>query len=151
MGSEPGSSKVSDFGGRDTHWYRLIQGWTGPCSKTHGWVAHPEDTRRGSGGRHLRCFLINQCALSALFFSGEALGAIGDPEVLEILKQYSTDPVVEVTQHPPCPPPSRVQELASDPVSCCHGDHLAQGCQERVAVRMDAGYCLFGQNWTLHF
>lgn len=95
----------SDFWGRDTHWCRLIQGWTGPCSKTHGWVAHPQDTGRGSGGRHLRCFLTSQCALSALFFSGEALGAIGDPEVLEILKQYSTDPVVEVTQHPPMPTP----------------------------------------------
>lgn len=30
--------------------------------------------------------------------AGEALGAIGDPEVLEILKQYSTDPVVEVAE-----------------------------------------------------
>lgn len=28
--------------------------------------------------------------------AGEALGAIGNPEVLGILKQYSTDPVVEV-------------------------------------------------------
>lgn len=30
--------------------------------------------------------------------AGEALGAIGDPEVLEILKQYSTDPVIEVAE-----------------------------------------------------
>ncbi|XP_004688958.1 PREDICTED: deoxyhypusine hydroxylase [Condylura cristata] len=30
--------------------------------------------------------------------AGEALGAIGDPEVLEVLKQYSTDPVVEVAE-----------------------------------------------------
>ncbi|CAK6445647.1 unnamed protein product [Pipistrellus nathusii] len=30
--------------------------------------------------------------------AGEALGAIGDPEVLEILKQYSSDPVVEVAE-----------------------------------------------------
>ncbi|XP_019599688.1 deoxyhypusine hydroxylase [Rhinolophus sinicus] len=30
--------------------------------------------------------------------AGEALGAIGDLEVLEILKQYSTDPVVEVAE-----------------------------------------------------
>ncbi|XP_037021062.1 deoxyhypusine hydroxylase isoform X2 [Artibeus jamaicensis] len=30
--------------------------------------------------------------------AGEALGAIGDPEVLEILKQHSTDPVVEVAE-----------------------------------------------------
>ncbi|KAM5230472.1 deoxyhypusine hydroxylase isoform 2-T3 [Hipposideros larvatus] len=30
--------------------------------------------------------------------AGEALGAIGDPEVLEILKEYSTDPVVEVAE-----------------------------------------------------
>ncbi|XP_007949213.1 deoxyhypusine hydroxylase [Orycteropus afer afer] len=30
--------------------------------------------------------------------AGEALGAIGDPEVLEILKQYSMDPVVEVAE-----------------------------------------------------
>ncbi|XP_029071496.1 deoxyhypusine hydroxylase isoform X2 [Monodon monoceros] len=37
--------------------------------------------------------------------AGEALGAIGDPEVLEILKQYSTDPVIEVTQPLPHPPP----------------------------------------------
>lgn len=76
------------------------------------------------------CFLTSQCTLSALFFSGEALGAIGDPEVLEILKQYSTDPVVEVTHRHPIPTPSRVQKLTSDPVSGCQGDHLAQGCQE---------------------
>lgn len=44
---------------------------------------------------------------SVLFFSGEALGAIGDLEVLEILKQYSTDPVVEVTwPGPPFPAPA---------------------------------------------
>lgn len=30
--------------------------------------------------------------------AGEALGAIGNPEVLELLKQYSTDPVVEVAE-----------------------------------------------------
>ncbi|XP_036169350.1 deoxyhypusine hydroxylase isoform X1 [Myotis myotis] len=30
--------------------------------------------------------------------AGEALGAIGDPEVLDILKQYSADPVVEVAE-----------------------------------------------------
>uniref|UniRef100_A0A8C0CTK8 deoxyhypusine monooxygenase n=1 Tax=Balaenoptera musculus TaxID=9771 RepID=A0A8C0CTK8_BALMU len=30
--------------------------------------------------------------------AGEALGAIGNPEVLEILKQYSTDPVIEVAE-----------------------------------------------------
>uniref|UniRef100_A0A8D2JRP6 Deoxyhypusine hydroxylase n=1 Tax=Sciurus vulgaris TaxID=55149 RepID=A0A8D2JRP6_SCIVU len=30
--------------------------------------------------------------------AGEALGAIGSPEVLELLKQYSTDPVVEVAE-----------------------------------------------------
>lgn len=30
--------------------------------------------------------------------AGEALGAIGDPEVLEILKQYSSDPVIEVAE-----------------------------------------------------
>ncbi|XP_071066122.1 deoxyhypusine hydroxylase isoform X1 [Dasypus novemcinctus] len=29
---------------------------------------------------------------------GEALGAIGNPEVLELLRQYSTDPVVEVAE-----------------------------------------------------
>lgn len=34
------------------------------------------------------------------------MGAIGDPEVLDILKQYSTDPVVEVTgPGPPSPCP----------------------------------------------
>lgn len=27
---------------------------------------------------------------------GEALGAIGDPSVLDLLKEYSQDPVVEV-------------------------------------------------------
>uniref|UniRef100_A0A2K5ZFR4 Deoxyhypusine hydroxylase n=1 Tax=Mandrillus leucophaeus TaxID=9568 RepID=A0A2K5ZFR4_MANLE len=32
--------------------------------------------------------------------AGEALGAIGDPEVLELLKQYSSDPVIEVTGPP---------------------------------------------------
>uniref|UniRef100_A0A2K6M4T2 Deoxyhypusine hydroxylase n=1 Tax=Rhinopithecus bieti TaxID=61621 RepID=A0A2K6M4T2_RHIBE len=32
--------------------------------------------------------------------AGEALGAIGDPEVLELLKQYSSDPVIEVTRPP---------------------------------------------------
>jgi hypothetical protein len=42
----------------------------------------------------------NQLELSGLF-SGEALGAIGNPEVLELLKQYSTDPVVEVRRPPP--------------------------------------------------
>ncbi|XP_040317924.1 deoxyhypusine hydroxylase [Herpailurus yagouaroundi] len=30
--------------------------------------------------------------------AGEALGAIGNPEVLEVLKQYSTDPVIEVAE-----------------------------------------------------
>ncbi|KAM8939816.1 deoxyhypusine hydroxylase [Pelodytes ibericus] len=30
--------------------------------------------------------------------AGEALGAIGDPEVLELLKEYSTDPVIEVAE-----------------------------------------------------
>ncbi|XP_033052939.1 deoxyhypusine hydroxylase [Trachypithecus francoisi] len=30
--------------------------------------------------------------------AGEALGAIGDPEVLELLKQYSSDPVIEVAE-----------------------------------------------------
>ncbi|XP_076977298.1 deoxyhypusine hydroxylase [Tamandua tetradactyla] len=30
--------------------------------------------------------------------AGEALGAIGNPKVLEILKQYSTDPVIEVAE-----------------------------------------------------
>ncbi|XP_006904153.1 deoxyhypusine hydroxylase [Pteropus alecto] len=30
--------------------------------------------------------------------AGEALGAIGDPEVMEILKQHSTDPVLEVAE-----------------------------------------------------
>ncbi|XP_055969042.1 deoxyhypusine hydroxylase [Sorex fumeus] len=30
--------------------------------------------------------------------AGEALGAIGNPEVLDILKQYSTDPVIEVAE-----------------------------------------------------
>ncbi|ELV09279.1 Deoxyhypusine hydroxylase [Tupaia chinensis] len=34
--------------------------------------------------------------------AGEALGAIGNPEVLELLKQYSSDPVTEVTS--PAPP-----------------------------------------------
>ena len=29
---------------------------------------------------------------------GEALGAIGDPEVLPILEEYSKDPVIEVWQ-----------------------------------------------------
>ncbi|XP_039103420.1 deoxyhypusine hydroxylase [Hyaena hyaena] len=30
--------------------------------------------------------------------AGEALGAIGNPEVLEVLKQYSADPVIEVAE-----------------------------------------------------
>ncbi|KAM3938910.1 deoxyhypusine hydroxylase [Leptodactylus fuscus] len=30
--------------------------------------------------------------------AGEALGAIGDPEVLELLKEYSRDPVIEVAE-----------------------------------------------------
>uniref|UniRef100_A0A2K6SPB6 deoxyhypusine monooxygenase n=1 Tax=Saimiri boliviensis boliviensis TaxID=39432 RepID=A0A2K6SPB6_SAIBB len=30
--------------------------------------------------------------------AGEALGAIGDPQVLELLKQYSSDPVIEVAE-----------------------------------------------------
>ena len=33
---------------------------------------------------------------SNFVFPGEALGAIGDPEALAILEQYSKDPVVEV-------------------------------------------------------
>ena len=35
------------------------------------------------------------CLFAAL---GEALGAIGDPEVLPILEEYAKDPVVEVSQ-----------------------------------------------------
>lgn len=31
-----------------------------------------------------------------LLFTGEALGAIGNTEVLDLLKQYSEDPVIEV-------------------------------------------------------
>lgn len=32
--------------------------------------------------------------------AGEALGAIGDPVVLDLLRDYSRDPVIEVhTQH----------------------------------------------------
>lgn len=45
--------------------------------------------------QYLRHFLTNR-ELSVWFFSGEALGAIGNPDVLEVLKQYSTDPVIEV-------------------------------------------------------
>lgn len=37
--------------------------------------------------------ITNPCCLVS---SGEALGAIGNPEVLGLLKQYSTDPVIEV-------------------------------------------------------
>ena len=76
--------------------------------------------------RHSGRFPANQHELSAPFFSGEALGAIGNPEVLEILKQYSTDPVIEVTQPLPHTP--------SDPVPGCQGNHLAQGCQERTTA-----------------
>lgn len=39
---------------------------------------------------------INQGPACWLVSSGEALGAIGNPEVLDLLKQYVTDPVVEV-------------------------------------------------------
>lgn len=37
------------------------------------------------------------CELSMVV--GEALGAIGNPKVLELLKQYSKDPVIEVPQN----------------------------------------------------
>lgn len=37
-------------------------------------------------------------------FLGEALGAIGDPSVLDLLKEYSQDPVIEV-----------------EPTTCPHG------------------------------
>lgn len=53
-----------------------------------------------------RSFLLISMNSLCLLFLGEALGAIGDPEVLDILKQYSTDPVVEVTRPgPPSPCP----------------------------------------------
>lgn len=35
-------------------------------------------------------------AASVSLSAGEALGAIGDPAVLELLKEYSQDPVIEV-------------------------------------------------------
>lgn len=37
--------------------------------------------------------------------AGEALGAIGNPDVLEVLKQYSNDPVIEVPWPDPFLPP----------------------------------------------
>lgn len=36
--------------------------------------------------------------LISIFFSGEALGAIGVPEVQEVLEKFSKDPVVEVAE-----------------------------------------------------
>lgn len=81
-----------------------------------------------------------------MFFSGEALGAIGDPEVLEILKQYSTDPVVEVTQHPPAHTDPHLGSRNWPQTLCLVARVTTQGCQERAAVRMDTVHCPFGQN-----
>lgn len=39
--------------------------------------------------------VLSVCVLGSL---GEALGAIGDPVVLPLLKEYSKDPVIEVQQ-----------------------------------------------------
>lgn len=50
--------------------------------------ALPEDTAGFFSYRHFDNILIHP--------SGEALGAIGNPGVLDILKRYSQDPVVEV-------------------------------------------------------
>lgn len=39
-------------------------------------------------------------ALTVCLSLGEALGAIGDPVILDLLKEYSQDPVIEVgTKH----------------------------------------------------
>lgn len=48
----------------------------------------PEDTAGFFSHRHLDYILVHP--------SGEALGAIGNPDVLDVLKRYSQDPVVEV-------------------------------------------------------
>ncbi|XP_023396706.1 deoxyhypusine hydroxylase isoform X3 [Loxodonta africana] len=50
--------------------------------------------RGGTPGHFHLWALVNSSAVN----TGEALGAIGKLEVLEILKQYSTDPVVEVAE-----------------------------------------------------
>lgn len=47
-----------------------------------------------NSGEGLRLCQSTNAAVS--LFSGEALGAIGDPGVLDVLKQYCADPVVEV-------------------------------------------------------
>ncbi|MBV96158.1 Deoxyhypusine hydroxylase, partial [Eschrichtius robustus] len=51
---------------------------------------------------------------------GEALGAIGNPEVLEILKQYSTDPVIEAAppQVPSCPDGAPSPQLSPAGLRC---------------------------------
>uniref|UniRef100_A0A2I3G9D7 deoxyhypusine monooxygenase n=1 Tax=Nomascus leucogenys TaxID=61853 RepID=A0A2I3G9D7_NOMLE len=51
-----------------------------------------------TGSRAFSTHPPHQHELSGCFFPGEALGAIGDPEVLELLKQYSSDPVIEVAE-----------------------------------------------------
>lgn len=58
------------------------------CALEQG-KALPEDTAGFFSHRHPDYILIHP--------SGEALGAIGNPEVLDILKRYSQDPVVEVS------------------------------------------------------
>ncbi|XP_070944141.1 deoxyhypusine hydroxylase isoform X1 [Macaca nemestrina] len=54
--------------------------------------------RHEAGSRAFSTYPSHQRELSGCCFSGEALGAIGDPEVLELLKQYSSDPVIEVAE-----------------------------------------------------
>lgn len=48
-------------------------------------------TRTGSNS----ALSVSAC-LSLCVSLGEALGAIGDPTVLDLLKEYSQDPVIEV-------------------------------------------------------
>lgn len=57
------------------------------CALEQG-KALPEDTAGFFSYRHPDNILIHP--------SGEALGAIGNPDVLDILKRYSQDPVIEV-------------------------------------------------------
>ena len=47
-------------------------------------------------------FMYTLTSLTTSCVTGEALGAIGSPEVLDILKTYSKDSVVEVLSLPLC-------------------------------------------------
>ncbi|XP_017362914.1 deoxyhypusine hydroxylase isoform X1 [Cebus imitator] len=66
--------------------------------------------------------------------AGEALGAIGDPQVLELLKEYSSDPVIE-GDHLAKNAPGMEARATTQMDTCCgpFGKTVAETCQ--LAVR----------------